>query len=134
LRDLGRQADWLRDNAPEFKNPDNIVPRICGLAATRQPGEAAFVSGWIVAGGARGDEEDEISRAGRHFSEALRIADDLRGSGNGGNNDNYAQTYGEEAARQAITKNLNACRLVLEEKNMHTPIWREIFAKVWQDL
>lgn len=127
-KDVCRQVDWIRDRRPDFVNPDRVAPRICNAAATSPPAEAAFVIGWIVAGGPE-DDLDDIRRAGHHFSEAARIARDLAGDHRGPEPD-YAAAYGDEASRQAVTQHLNACRLALEEKEMHTAVWREIFKKV----
>jgi hypothetical protein len=44
---------------------------------------------------------------------------------------NFANEYGKEEATRAVTQNLNACRRLLEEKKLYTPLWQEIYEKVW---
>jgi geranylgeranyl diphosphate synthase type II len=99
--------------------------------------EIAFLTGWLVAG-APAEDADDVQRAGRHFGTAFQIADDIgdmaqdaarRAAGKPGWN--FANHYGEEEARRVAAQNLSACRLILEEKQLHTPLWREIYEKVW---
>ena len=99
--------------------------------------EISFLSGWLIAGGSTEGAED-LHRAGRHFGTAFQIADDIgdmaqdaarRATGKPGWN--FANEYGKEEATRAVTQNLNACRLLLEEKKLYTPLWREVYEKVW---
>lgn len=99
--------------------------------------EISFLTGWLIAGGSAEGAVD-IRRAGRHFGTAFQIADDIgdmaqdaarRAAGKPGWN--FANEYGAEAATRAVSQNLNACRLLLEEKQLYTPLWREIYKKVW---
>lgn len=98
--------------------------------------EIAFLAGWLVSGAADGED---LQRAGRHFGTAFQIADDIgdmaqdaarRAAGKPGWN--FANQYGEEEARRHIEQHLNAARLILQEKKIHTPLWQEIYAKVWE--
>jgi geranylgeranyl diphosphate synthase type II len=99
--------------------------------------EIAFVLGWLFAGGAAEDAES-LQRAGRYFGTAFQIADDIgdapqdaarRAGGKPGWN--YANEYGTDAARHEVHKHLNACRQVLQERRLYTPLWTEIYEKVW---
>lgn len=99
--------------------------------------EVAFLVGWLISGAPAADADD-LQRAGRHFGTAFQIADDIGDMGQdaarraaGKPGWNYANQYGAEEARRRVTQNLNACRLILEEKGIHTPLWREIYEKVW---
>lgn len=100
--------------------------------------EVAFVAGWLLAGGAP-EKGADLREAGRHFGTAFQIADDIgdmaqdaarRAAKKTGWN--YANHYGEAAARKAVAQNLNACRRYLEAEELYTPLWREICEKVWQ--
>ena len=99
--------------------------------------EIAFLTGWLIAGGST-EGAGDVQRAGRHFGTAFQIADDIgdmaqdaerRASGKPGWN--FANEYGEEEARRAVTQNLNAARVALAEKSLYTPLWEEIYEKVW---
>lgn len=99
--------------------------------------EISFLSGWLIAGGSAEGAKD-LQRAGRHFGTAFQIADDIgdmaqdaarRASGKPGWN--FANEYGQDEASRAVAQNLNACRLLLEEKKIFTPLWREVYTKVW---
>lgn len=99
--------------------------------------EISFLTGWLISGGSA-EGGVEAQRAGRHFGTAFQIADDIgdmpqdaerRAAGKPGWN--FANEYGKEEATRAVTQNLNACRLLLEEKKLYTPLWQEIYEKVW---
>jgi geranylgeranyl pyrophosphate synthase len=99
--------------------------------------EISFLTGWLISGGSA-EGAVEVQRAGRHFGTAFQIADDIgdmtqdaerRAAGKPGWN--FANEYGKEEATRAVTQNLNACRLILEEKKLYTPLWQEIYEKVW---
>ena len=99
--------------------------------------ELSFLTGWLISGGST-EGGVEIQRAGRHFGTAFQIADDIgdmtqdaerRTAGKPGWN--FANEYGKEEATRAVTQNLNACRILLEEKKLYTPLWQEIYEKVW---
>lgn len=98
--------------------------------------EIAFLGGWLVSGATDGED---LQRAGRHFGTAFQIADDIgdmaqdaarRAAGKPGWN--FANQYGEEEARRLIEQHLNAARLILQEKKIYTPLWQEIYSKVWE--
>jgi geranylgeranyl diphosphate synthase, type II len=100
--------------------------------------EISFLAGWLISGAPSADAED-IQRAGRYFGVAFQIADDLGDMEQdaarkqvGKPGWNFANHYGEEEARHHVTKNLNACRLILQEKGLFTPLWKEIYKKVWE--
>jgi len=99
--------------------------------------EISFLAGWLVSGSAPGDADD-LQRAGRYFGTAFQIADDLgdmaqdaarRAAGKPGWN--FANQYGAEEARRIAAQSLNACRLILQEKGIFSPLWQEIYGKVW---
>jgi geranylgeranyl pyrophosphate synthase len=99
--------------------------------------EICFSAGWLIAGGSTEGAED-LQRAGCHFGTAFQVSDDIgdmvqdndrRESGKPGWN--YANEYGISDATRTVAHHLNACRLILEEKNIFTPLWREIYTKVW---
>lgn len=99
--------------------------------------EIAFLIGWLISGSPLPDAE-ELQRAGRFFGTAFQIADDIgdmaqdaarRAAGKPGWN--FANEYGESAARRFVSQNLSACRRILQNKNIFTPLWVDIYAKVW---
>ena len=99
--------------------------------------EVAFLAGWLVSGAAV-EGADDLKRAGRYFGTAFQIADDIgdmaqdaarQAAGKPGRN--FANLYGEEEARRLVAQNLNACGLILREKKIFTPVWREIYDRVW---
>ena len=98
--------------------------------------EIAFLTGWLISGSSPAEAED-LQRAGRYFGTAFQIADDIgdmaqdaarHASGKPGWN--FANQYGEEEARHIVTQNLNACRLILQDKKIFSPLWQEIYDKV----
>jgi len=99
--------------------------------------ELSFLTGWLIAGGSA-EESIDIRHAGRHFGIAFQIADDINDMTQdserqalGKSGWNFANEYGLEVAIYFITQNLNMCRLFLEEKKLYTPLWKEIYRKVW---
>jgi geranylgeranyl diphosphate synthase type II len=99
--------------------------------------EIAFVSGWVIAGGDLRDI-DILRGAGTYFGTAYQIADDIgdmkqdaerKLSGKPGWN--YANEYGKEAAIEAVYNNMSKCEFMLRSRNIFTPIWDDIFDKVW---
>lgn len=99
--------------------------------------EISFLTGWLISGGSIKGGVD-VQRAGRHFGTAFQIADDIgdmtqdaqrRAAGKPGWN--FANEHGEEEATRAVAQNLHTCRHILEEKNLFTPLWLEIYEKVW---
>lgn len=99
--------------------------------------EIAFVAGWLVGGGDPGDL-DEIRAAGQDFGTAFQIADDLgdmaqdaRRQEAGKPGWNWALVFGAETAEREIARRLNACRLTLNRCGLFTPLWGEIYQKVW---
>jgi geranylgeranyl diphosphate synthase type II len=99
--------------------------------------EVAFVTGWLVAGSPPGDAR-KIQEAGRHFGIAYQLADDLgdmerdaarHTAGKPGWN--YANFCGVERAGFLVAQNLSACRRILRSMGVFTPLWEEIFEKVW---
>ncbi|GFR88133.1 geranylgeranyl pyrophosphate synthase [Elysia marginata] len=100
--------------------------------------EISFLTGWLIVGGSA-EEAVDLQQAGHHFGTAFQIADDIgdmaqdslrRAAGKPGWN--YANEYGADKAARAVTQNLDACRLILEEKKLYTPLWKEIYKKVWE--
>jgi geranylgeranyl pyrophosphate synthase len=100
--------------------------------------EVAFVTGWLIAGGAA-ERAEELQQAGRDFGTAFQIADDLgdmaqdaarRAAGKPGWN--YANVHGANAAAKAIAEGLAACRTRLEGLGLFTPLWEDIYARVWR--
>jgi geranylgeranyl diphosphate synthase type II len=98
--------------------------------------ELSFLGGWLSAGGSS-EEADDVKRAGSLFGTAFQVADDIgdmvqdaarRESGKPGWN--YANEYGEEAARTLVTKYLAECESILTKKDLFTPLWEEIYEKV----
>ena len=99
--------------------------------------EISFLTGWLISGSPVQDAE-ELQRAGRFFGTAFQIADDIgdmaqdaarRAAGKPGWN--FANEYGENAARRAVSLNLDACRKILQNKNIFTPLWMDLYEKVW---
>jgi geranylgeranyl diphosphate synthase type II len=99
--------------------------------------EVAFVTGWLIAGGDPGAAA-AVKDAGRLFGTAFQIADDVgdmaqdarrRAAGKPGWN--YALVHGEAPARAAVAADLASCRTILEGFGLFTPLWEEIYEKVW---
>lgn len=99
--------------------------------------EIAFLTGWLVSG-ASPKEADELKRAGRYFGTAFQLADDVgdmaqdaarRAAGKPGWN--FANQYGEEETRRLIAQNLLACDAILRGKKIRSPLWQELYDKVW---
>ncbi len=99
--------------------------------------EIAFLAGWLVAGGDAAGAED-LRRAGQRFGTAFQVADDIgdaaqdaarRAAGKPGWN--FANHYGEGEARAWVARELAACRAALEARGLFTPLWEEIYGKVW---
>ena len=44
---------------------------------------------------------------------------------------NWALVYGTEAAEREVLRRLNACRLTLSRNGLFTPLWKDIYKKVW---
>ena len=100
--------------------------------------EVAFVAGWLFAGGGE-ERAADLREAGRHFGLAFQAADDLGDMAQdaarvaaGKPGWNYANTHGEEAAEALVVGSLGACRRTLERLELFTPLWEEIYQKVWQ--
>jgi len=124
------EEDLFHDHGPE------AVETIMRLK-TATFFEIAFIGGWVFAGGAP-ERVPELRAAGRHFGLAFQVADDLGDMAQdaarqreGKPGWNYANHYGPEAAERTVAQNLNACRLMLDEFSLFTPLWREIYSKVW---
>lgn len=99
--------------------------------------EASFAAGWLVGGGAPGGAAG-VRRAGRRFGEAFQAADDLGDMAQdaaraaaGKPGWNLANVYGPAEAEREVARGLDACRRGLEDEKLFTPLWREVFAKVW---
>lgn len=102
--------------------------------------EMAFVSGWLVGGGPPDPETvEELRRAGRDFGTGFQIADDIgdlekdrarRESGKPGWN--YADIYGESGAEVELIRRLNSCKRILTKHGLYTPLWDEIYGKVYK--
>lgn len=99
--------------------------------------EISFVCGWVIAGGDL-REIETIRKAGTYFGTAYQIADDIgdmkqdaarKASGKPGWN--YANEYGKDTAIDAVSDYMAKCELILSTKNIFTPIWDDIFDKVW---
>ncbi len=99
--------------------------------------ENAFVGGWLI-GGAAAAEVEELRKAGQAFGAAFQIADDIsdmtqdrlrRAQGKPGWN--YANTYGRCQAEREICRQLSACRRTLQSRGLFTPMWQEVYDKVW---
>lgn len=101
--------------------------------------EMAFVGGWLVGGGETEDQRilDDLRAAGRNFGTAFQIADDIgdlerdsqrREEGKPGWN--YADVYGRDEAEREMVHRLTACRKVLGEYGLDSPLWDEIYSKV----
>jgi len=125
------EEDLFHDHGPE------AVEKIMRLK-TATFFEIAFIGGWVFAGGAP-ERVPELRAAGRHFGLAFQVADDLGDMAQdaarqreGKPGKNYANHYGPEAAERTVAQNLNACRLMLDEFSLFTPLWREIYEKVWR--
>jgi len=100
--------------------------------------ELSFLTGWLISGGSIEDGV-EVQKAGLHFGIAFQIADDIgdmiqdkqrRDSGKPGWN--YANEHGIEEAIRVVKHNLNSCQIILEEKKLYSPLWIEIYQKVWK--
>ena len=138
----GGQIATSTGDAQDTTRDPNAVLEIARMK-TASFFEIAFLVGWLISGASPADATD-IQRAGRHFGLAFQIADDLGdmeedanranrvSAVNAVNTDwNFANLYGVDEAHRRITQNLNACRLIMQEKNIYTPIWQEIYEKVW---
>lgn len=97
--------------------------------------ESAFVCGWIVGGGDPSDHiVSDIRSAGQDFGVAFQVADDL-GDLDGDrakNKWNYADVYGVEAAERELVRRLNSCKQTLVRYGIHSPLWTEIYSKVFK--
>lgn len=99
--------------------------------------EIAVVAGWLTAGGDPG-QLGAVRAAGRQVGTAFQIADDLgdmardaarRAAGKPGWN--FANEYGEAAARQELDRNLRGARYLLVQCGLWTPLWEnELFPLV----
>lgn len=154
-----RQVDWVRDYCPEFGNPDRLGTQLCSeasaalarqargqkadIAADGAPGEAtrnktsplfaiAFTAGWLLGGGGEAGLPD-LRYAGEQLGIAFQIADDLGDSeaDRARSAKNYANVYGKEHAAREIDQRLNACKDILESRGLFTPVWREIYDRLW---
>jgi geranylgeranyl diphosphate synthase type II len=99
--------------------------------------EISFLVGWLVSGAPLQDAA-ELQRAGRFFGTAFQIADDIgdmaqdaarRAVGKPGWN--FANEYGESAARYFVSQNLDACRRIMQNKKIFTQLWASLYSKVW---
>lgn len=100
--------------------------------------EVAFVGGWLFGGGGAAQVPD-LREAGRQFGLAFQAADDLGDMAQdrervqaGKPGWNFANFFGASAAEKQVARSLHACRRDLERYSLYTPLWREIFQKVWQ--
>lgn len=100
--------------------------------------EISFITGWLISGGSTNDIE-EIKYAGKCFGTAFQIADDIgdmkqdairKEKGKPGWN--FANEYGRDVAINLINTNLKTCRLILDKRKLFTPVWKEIYEKVWK--
>ena len=99
--------------------------------------EIAFEAGWLLSGGGP-DAAEELHQAGRSFGTAFQIADDIGDMEQdaaraqaGKPGWNYCSHYGRPAARLAVAQNLAACRATLERWRLFTPVWDDIYGRVW---
>jgi len=99
--------------------------------------EIAFVSGWLLGGG-DSTHIAEIQKAGRCFGIAFQIADDIgdmaqdhRRHLDGKPGWNYANTYGHGPADHEMMTKLAECQTILQRYRLFTPVWDEIYDKVW---
>lgn len=132
----GQHMDTLSDAELAEYGPGALAQAIRQKTAPFY--EIAFVAGWLAAGGSP-DEVDAVRRAGHDFGAAFQIADDLgdmeqdaerRRAGKGSHN--YALEYGAEAAERETTRRLAACRETLTRLGLHSDLWHEVYAKVWE--
>jgi geranylgeranyl diphosphate synthase type II len=100
--------------------------------------EVAFVGGWLFGGGGAAQVPD-LREAGRQFGLAFQVADDLGDMSQdrervraGKPGWNFANFFGVSAAERQVARSLHACRRDLERYSLYTPLWREIFQKVWR--
>jgi geranylgeranyl pyrophosphate synthase len=100
--------------------------------------ELCLVIGALIAGG---DEDDvhALREAGTCFGIAFQVADDIGDAVQDKKRQlagkvawNYAIMFGDDAARICIVKNLQRCVELLHSRGLYTPIWKEIFDKVWE--
>ena len=100
--------------------------------------EISFYCGWLVAGGGEPADGEALREAGRRFGMAFQIADDVgdmaQDAEKARNNKpafNYANHHGVKASMAAVDEHLSQCRAALTRRYLYTPLWREIFAKVY---
>lgn len=133
----GAAVGQLLDSVGPAAGEPAVPPAEIARLKTASFFELAFYAGWLAAG-APAASADDLRRAGRHFGTAFQIADDLgdmaqdaaRKAG-GKPGVNFANEYGAGEARRLVAQHLNACALILREKNIATPVWAEIYEKVW---
>ena len=92
--------------------------------------EIAFVIGYVAGGGDLSHIES-IRQCSRHFGIAFQISDDFQDTKRDANQyfcPNFVNHLGKETALQRFNQSLEECQQLLEQLDLHSPLFKELLA------